>query len=530
MYDLLDTAPCGFAITADDGLILLANTTLLHMLGYERGSLLGQHFDMLLSTGSRVFVRLYVFPRLKLEGKVEELYITLRAHSGVDMPVLANAVRREHEGGIVYDWVVVSMRQRDQFEQDLLQARKTAEAAHRAEEQARTEAERANHAKDEFLASMSHELRTPLNAVLGLSEALREQAYGPLNERQARALKMIEESGRHLLDLITDILDVAKVGAGKMDLEFTPVSVEQVCAASLRMVRQAALKKQITVQHRIDPQVSSMWADGRRLKQILTNLLSNAVKFTPGGGSVGLEVHGDAGQEIVCFAVWDTGIGIAPEQLGRLFQPFVQLDSRLSRQHEGTGLGLALVYSMAALQGGSVAVESTVGAGSRFTVTLPWRRTDGASEVASQAPSVPAEPQPAEPRLAARRMPMILLVEDNEGNGELVVDYLGSLGYDILWAHSGAEALALAHEAHPAIILMDIQMPDMDGFEVTRRLRAEPTLRKVPIIAVTALAMPGDRERCLRAGADDYMTKPVILADLRKAIDRWLRPREGGRG
>jgi len=261
---------------------------------------------------------------------------------------------------------------------------------------ANAELARAARLKDEFLASMSHELRTPLNAVLGMAEALCEETYGPLDERQRRALQMIEESGRHLLDLINDILDLAKIGAGKLELDIAPVAVTSICQASLRLVKQSAQKKQIALESSIDPALTTIPADARRLKQMLANLLANAIKFTPAGGRVGLEVRGDAAHNAVDFTVWDTGIGIAPEQQERLFEPFVQLDSRLARQYEGTGLGLALVYRMAEMHGGGVALSSTLGVGSRFTLSLPWH-------------GAPVQPVPAGPtdaggaRILARR-------------------------------------------------------------------------------------------------------------------------------
>lgn len=227
--------------------------------------------------------------------------------------------------------------------------------------------------KDEFFASMSHELRTPLVAILGFTESLREQSYGAVNDRQTSALAAIEESGRHLLSLINDILDVAKLGAGKLTLTFGPVSVREICDACIRMVRHELSSKRLRFSSAIDPAVTTLWADSRRLRQVLVNLLSNAVKFTPDGGEVGLAVIGDAAAGAVRFTVWDTGIGIAPDQLPLLFQPFVQLDSHLARQYEGTGLGLVLVARLTELHGGGVSVESAPGIGSRFTVTLPWQ-------------------------------------------------------------------------------------------------------------------------------------------------------------
>ena len=246
----------------------------------------------------------------------------------------------------------------------------------------------ASRLKNEFFACMSHELRTPLHAILGLSEAMQEQTYGPINENQQEALGNIAESGRHLLALINDILDLSKIEAGKLELEIAPVMVEFVCQASLRFINQMAQQKRLKVFTNLENVVTTLQADARHLKQILVNLLSNAVKFTPEGGSIGLEVAGKvescpthdafvasglAGQGVIHFTVWDKGIGIASEDLERLFQPFVQLDSGLTRQYPGTGLGLALVRRLVHLHGGSISVESELGKGSRFTVSLPWQ-------------------------------------------------------------------------------------------------------------------------------------------------------------
>jgi PAS domain S-box-containing protein len=239
------------------------------------------------------------------------------------------------------------------------------EALRAANEALRT----AGKSKDEFLASMSHELRTPLNGVLGLGEALQEEVYGPVNERQRLALRRIDDSGRHLLSLITDILDVAKVEAGKLTLELTPVNPVELVEASLAIVHPSAQRKSLSLVKRLGFEPGLFLLDERRMKQVLVNLLSNAVKFTPEGGEVGIAAHHDGGS--LCFAVWDTGIGIAPGEVARLFQPFVQLDSSLSRRHNGTGLGLVLVRRFVELHGGSVHLSSEPGQGSRFTVQVP---------------------------------------------------------------------------------------------------------------------------------------------------------------
>ena len=388
-----------------------------------------------------------------------------------------------------------------------------------ARDLARTNAEldRAARLKDEFLASMSHELRTPLNAILGMSEALESEIYGPMNEKQLKSVEIIESSGNHLLALINAILDVAKIGAGTLELEIRPIPVESVCQASLAFVKQAAIKKRLRVSSVFDGAVTMLQADGRRVKQMLVNLLSNAVKFTPEGGEIGLEVIGDEEGEVVHLVVWDTGIGILPEDRERLFQPFVQLDNSLSRRYEGTGLGLSLTYQLAELHGGSVALESdgVPGRGSRFTISLPWHK-EIAGEGTGRGRSEPA-PQPV---LPSARPATILLAEDNESNIDAILDFLLAYGYEVIGARNGVEAVKMARQKRPDVILMDIQMPEMDGLEATRRIRADTSsgVATVPIIALTALAMPGDRERCLEAGVNEYLSKPVSLKRLVELI------------
>jgi signal transduction histidine kinase len=386
--------------------------------------------------------------------------------------------------------------------------------------QANADLARAVQAKDEFLASMSHELRTPLNGILGLAEILCEGIYGPVGERQQEAIQSIEKSGRHLLSLINDILDVAKIQAGQLALRLGPVSVASVCQASLQLVVQQAQEKQIELSSSLDGAVTTIEADERRLKQILVNLLSNAIKFTDQGGEIGLEVIGDLGKGVIHFSVWDTGIGIAKADIARLFQPFVQLDSSLTRVYAGTGLGLALVQKLADMHGGSVSVESAgvPGEGSRFTVTLPWRETEMAVGGDANVPGANAAP--------AAPVATILLADDNEISVNMMVDYLVAQGYRVVVARDGIEAVQRTIEERPDLILMDIQMPGMDGLEAIRHLRryADPMTKETggladtPIIALTALAMPGDQERCLAAGADGYISKPVSLRALAAAI------------
>jgi len=382
--------------------------------------------------------------------------------------------------------------------------------------------EKAAHLKDEFLASMSHELRTPLTGILGLSEAMQMVTYGELTEKQRHALKNIELSGRHLLALINDILDLSKIEAGKVDLQLELCSVGEVCQVSLQLTRGMANQKHQNVRFRMQPASIIIKADARRLKQMLVNLLGNAIKFTQDGGSLGIEVLGDADRHEVRLIVWDEGIGIHADDLPRLFQPFVQLDSRLSRQYSGTGLGLSLVHRLAELHEGRVEVESEPERGSRFTIVLPWQDVAVAALQPGKLPGTGPLPPGPVPQQAG---PLVLMADDNAMVLELVSDFLSSRNYRVVPTHSGVEFLERVEQVQADIILMDIQMPGMDGVEVIRRMRAHPDARMaaLPIIAVTALAMAGDRERCLAAGANAYLSKPVKLRELLETIEALCR-------
>ena len=388
---------------------------------------------------------------------------------------------------------------------------------------ANVELEHANRLKSEFLANMSHELRTPLNAILGLSEAMLEQVGGPLTPRQVRSATTIHTSGEHLLTLINDILDLSKIEAGKLDLHLERVNVEDLCQASLGFVKTQAMKKRIGVACENDGRVAHLQADPKRLKQILVNLLTNAVKFTAEGGNLGLTVSAPPGEDTVRFTVWDTGIGIAAEDAPRLFRAFTQIDSGLNRAQAGTGLGLALVAKLADLHGGSVALESEPGRGSRFTVTLPLPPDPDAGGAAGGSAALLRHRSGLPSHATGTGGPLILLAEDNEANIETMGGYLEGIGHRMRYASNGLVAVKLARELRPALILMDIQMPVMDGLTAIREIRADPALKDIPIVALTGLAMPGDRERCLAAGANDYLSKPVKLGDLVQRIRQHLK-------
>jgi signal transduction histidine kinase len=390
--------------------------------------------------------------------------------------------------------------------------------------QANVELIRLNRVRDEFLANMSHELRTPLTGILGLSEALQMEVYGVLSEKPLQAVHLIQESGQHLLQLINDVLDLSKIDVGKLKLEIAPVAVAEVCQSSLRFIRDSAHKKNLQVSYELDGQVTVMEADERRLKQMLVNLLSNAVKFTPAGGQIGLKVEGDVAHGRALFMVWDTGIGITPADAVRLFQPFVQVDSSLSRPYEGAGLGLMLVRRMAEMHGGSVTLESdgVPGKGSRLTVALPWQPVIRPSLADPAHAVVLGAKAPLRATAEGEAAPLVLVADDNATNLMILADFLRSRACQVVTAENGLEAVEQARARHPQLIVMDVQMPGLDGLDAIRRVRADPDLARTPIIALTALAMVGDEERCLEAGANDYLSKPLHLAELAAKIGYWL--------
>ncbi|MDX2099987.1 MAG: response regulator [Leptolyngbyaceae cyanobacterium bins.59] len=395
---------------------------------------------------------------------------------------------------------------------------------------------KATRLKDEFLASMSHELRTPLNAILGLAEGVLDEVYGPLTDRQRKALTTIQNSGAHLLALINDILDLAKVEAGQMKLSLSTASVQGLCQSSLEVVKPLADRKTIQLTTRLPGKPLQIQVDERRMSQILINLLNNAIKFTPEGGQVLLEARLEVLEEgsqssapQLLFSITDTGIGIAPENLQKLFQSFVQIDSSLSRNHSGTGLGLALVKQLTLLHGGTVSVSSQVGVGSCFTVHLPYypgsRSLTAPDTSNAEAKVVSASVPLLAPSITD--MPLVLVAEDNEANVEALKDYLELQGCKVVIAQDGLEAVALAKTQPFRLILMDIQMPRLNGLDAIRQIRQIPDRANTPIIALTAMAMPNDRQQCLNAGATDYLSKPMNLKQLTRLIHTYLEKGNG---
>ena len=491
----------------DENKIFDANSAALQMFGcIEREQLCGKRhcdFSPLVQPNGRDSLSLaneYIATAIR-EGSCRFDWI-YRKRNGEDFPTEVTLTRIELGNRKVLQAVIYDIAERKATERQLLDAKEAAEVGSRA--------------KSEFLATMSHELRTPLNAVLGLSQLMRQEIFGTLNEKQKEYVSCIQSSGEHLLSLINDILDLSKVEAGKEQLCFEPLHIEELCDDCLSLVREQAHERGLQLTVRLDPKACICIADERRCKQMLLNLLSNAIKFTP-AGEVSLIIR--KLPEGISFTVEDTGIGIPSDKLPLLFQPFRQLDSGLNRQFPGTGLGLALTRSLAKLHGGEVTVESTLGQGSKFTLYLPDLPSEELLLPSLSQESGISEGQSCSIRAKGR----ILLVENDERSAMLLKDYLQVIGHRVEHLADSTHFLDLVRNFKPNLILMDVQLRgEYTGFDLLAALRQEADFKHLTVVMVTAMAMAGDRERCLEAGADDYLSKPIGIAQLETILMRYL--------
>ncbi|MEO1561237.1 MAG: hybrid histidine kinase/response regulator HrmK, partial [Cyanobacteria bacterium J06632_19] len=386
------------------------------------------------------------------------------------------------------------------------------------------ELQRTNKLKNQFLANTSHEIRTPLSSIIGFTHLLLAQGYDPSRQRHHEYLNIIQSSGKHLLALINDILDLSKIEANQLEVNWEIIDVPQLCRNVLALVKEKAANKGLQMQLDIDSDVTNMVADPLRLKQILLNLLFNAVKFTK-TGTVGLEVR--ARDDRMYFTVWDTGIGISKENQSELFQPYFQIfNERQINGEEGTGLGLTVTRKLAEIHSGWVEVESEIDRGSRFTVVIPIEQvnadTSQATDTLTTTKHKPQTNKNCRVPTSLKQSSHILLVEDDIPNAELIKTYLEKLRYQITWVKNASKMWNALHKQDYSVILIDIVLPDANGITLVKQLRENRQYSNICIIAQTAMAMKGDRDICLNAGVNDYICKPIDLPLLAKILSEYI--------
>jgi CheY-like chemotaxis protein len=383
--------------------------------------------------------------------------------------------------------------------------------------QARDAALAATRAKSTFLATMSHEIRTPMTGILGIAGLLVDT---PLTDYQRRLLQSLQQSGESLLTIINDVLDFSKIEAGKLTLERAIFDPRLVVEDTLRLLSVTARNKRLTLSGGVAPEVPAhLSGDPGRLRQILLNLVGNAIKFTERGTvTVAVTIEASTDEAVVLrVAVTDTGVGLSAEQQARLFQSFSQADDSTTRRFGGTGLGLAISRQLVEMMGGGIGVTSEPGRGSTFWFTARLARTSEA-EIAAAGAGAGANDD-----LEPSRPLSVLLAEDTPVNQLVASRILKKLGHHVEIAGNGAEAVAAVARGRFDVVLMDCQMPEVDGYEATTRIRAAERTGRLPIVALTASATVEDRERCLAAGMDDFVSKPVKVAELARALARATR-------
>ena len=488
---IISTAHDAFVGMDDQGSIIEWNLAAEKTFGWSRDEVIGRSLTMT------------IVPPAYRESHEGSLAHLLRTGEGAILNTrleLTALHRAGHEFPIeLLVWAIHTAGKRsfNAFIRDITE-QKRAETAVRM---AREEAERANQAKSNFLASMSHELRTPLNSILGFAELLQDPAFGRLDDQQRKFVANIHGSGTHLLGLVNDVLDLSKVAAGKMELHLEPVNVAAVVQGIADIVRPLADRKKLTFT--VDPvdRHLQVLADAARVKQILYNLISNAIKFTPEGGDIA--VRAMALPDALRFSVEDDGIGIAEGDQERIFQEFQQVDSALSRQFDGTGLGLALTQKFVRLHGGDISVTSSPGMGSTFTFTLP------------RCADTEAGPDAGPADVAHQARPTILVIEDDPHARDLITTHLTREGYHVLHATDGAEGVRKARVHRPIAIVLDILLPLKNGWDVLAELKASPATIGIPVVIVS---IADDEMRGFSLGAAAYLTKPVSRSRLLGAV------------
>jgi len=484
----LDHMHDGLCVLNKENKIIDVNPAMERMIGYTREELIGRSiFDFFDDENKKILAAEF---EKRDRGESSTYEITLTTKDQNTTPIIISGAPIVEDGSVVGKigiFTDIGFLKRLQTELEIKNI----------------ELEKANKAKSDFLASMSHELRTPLNAIIGFSEILLEQNFGGLNQKQEEYIRDILESGEHLLSLINDILDLARVESGQMIFEPAEFYVRDVVEQSITIVKERALKHHINLYQEVASDVTVLYADERKIKQALYNLLSNAIKFTPDGGNVSIKVS-KANNEIV-FSVEDTGIGIPEEAMSKLFYPFSQIRLLHPSIHEGTGLGLSIVRAIIELHGGKIWVESKVGKGSKFTFTIPLNIKHG---------YVKAQDITAKKIIDGRH---VLVVEDNKAIAKLIKGYLQDAGYKVDVASDGEQAIEMVKSVKPDIITLNLSIPKKNGWIVLKSLQSDSETKDIPVIVISSIE---EGREALKLGASSFILKPVERLTLLNEIER----------
>ncbi len=503
-------APCGLLVADAKGAILRANAALCDWLDFSEAELIaGRRVQDLLSVGGRLFFQTHCGPLLAMQGSVAEVQLEIITRQRKRLPVLINIVRHAGQDGPRDMWSLVVTTERRAYETELLNERRKAEASADARLQAEALLREANaqlsaehHRKDEFLATLAHELRNPLAPLRNVLEVIRrQQAPG---EAAPWGLDIVERQTRQLTHLVDDLMDVSRITQGRMRLRTAACDLVAIVRAAVADLSGMIARARHELALHAPARAVMVDADEVRLTQVIGNLLTNAVKYTPDGGRIVVRVEVDGEQVAVSIA--DSGIGIPPSALGSIFTMFSQLTPALERSQGGLGIGLALVRGLVELHGGRIAADSAgIGHGSVFTLTLPLLRA-AAPEAAPAAPA------------ATTTAWRVLVVDDNVDAADTLAMALEMLGHEVKVAYSGHDALAQAEPFAPALILLDIGLPDLNGYEVARRIRATGWGRRIMLVAATGWSHEADRQRASDAGFDRHLVKPIDFERLQEML------------
>lgn len=510
---VVEAAPNGMILVDQAGDVVLVNSQVEKMFGYAQEELVGRPIELLVPERYRAAhpghrAGFAASPKVRMMGSGRELFALRKDGSELPVEIGLNPISNSTGTFVLASVIDISERKRSE---ELVKSRDEALALSRL--------------KSAFIANISHELRTPLSGIIGMNQLLRQM---PLTIEQRELADSIADSAASLLTIVNDVLDLAKIESGKLSLTAAPISVMSIVRDSARSLSEAARAKHLKLLTNIDYSIPDyLLGDPERIRQILVNLLGNAIKFTS-QGQVNVEAILESEESDfvkVRFSVRDSGIGIEEDKIESLFRPFSQLDDGPTKRYGGTGLGLSISKTIVETMDGEIGVESEKGIGSTFWFLLPLRRIPGGASQQSEFVTLPspavAAPVPS-PELKDR---LVLVVEDSPLLRMMAQKQLEKLGLRSVSASTGLEAVDLLKANSYDLVLMDLHIPDIDGLEVTRQVREMelPLAKHTPIIAMTAAAMKGDLDRCLEAGMDDYLPKPVLLEDLEAKLKQWVR-------